>query len=99
MDHSPTLLVAGARLALVGNPRQVSDRELIATWTSPGVPPTVMARPFALGGGPLLVDDILVGLAEYDGFVAGYSLSDMRPALGDTPVGDAISILEGDIAP
>jgi outer membrane protein assembly factor BamB len=91
------LFVSGERVLLVNNPIQVAAHYIMATWATTGEPPKLIARPIALGWKPLLVGDVLIALADFDQFVAGYSVADLQPALADLPRSDAIRALEAEI--
>ena len=92
--HFNGLFISGERILLVNNPPQVAADYIMATWTASGETPKLIARPIALGWPPLLVGDVLVALVEYDGFFAGYSLTDLQPALADLPRPEAIRAVE-----
>ena len=97
--HFNGLFVSGERVLVVNNPIQVAGHYVMATWAASGESPKVLARPIALGWKPLLVGDLLVALADYDQFAAGYSLTELQPALADLARPDAIRALDAELAP
>jgi hypothetical protein len=97
--HFNGLFVSGERVLVVNNPIQVAGHYVMATWGATGETPKLIARPIALGWKPLLVGDVLVALADYDQFAAGYSLTELQPAFADLARPDAIRALDTEVAP